>query len=1228
MHTFEQIRNEIDVVDGGTFQVLAQRCCLRKYGFKSAHYYGTKAGCLKTIKGHPDSFYETDAGGWAFLEAGHVSDRVQAAKKIQEDIKTCLDYEKQHSDMGALDLIICCYSCPRFTPADMNALRGADPRVLLVGPDDIAEMCVAYPWLAHEYLGIETGATQICDLDGFISLAEKDSFAPSLKTELTGRSQEIEDLLQIIEVKQAICLTGKSGSGKTKLAIEMCAQYSAAKNAEMLVIRPSRKPIYEALERCCTSGSKYIVLLDDANDLADLSLVREYVSLHENIKIVATARSYAKQYVVKELRHLQTFEEYPVVPVANEIIEDVLQNQLGITNHDYIQQIVRAAHGNMRLAVLAGESAKVNGFQGIANIHDLLKACYEKKLEEFSAHERSAIAISSILGAHMTANNKDLDALESRASIDHAQYMEACRSLHRKELLDMIHNFSAVDFEEQNLRDYFIRLAIVEEGVFRLKDILSLSDGENLIVHALNVILGVFYTEKARDDLASQMREIWDEADEAGRVELVKRFGSLIPLDSLSFLAVSIQSVDSNPDRFDYLSIGLEKKPRYGFESSILECVASFFNNHEYWQLAVNLMFDLLEKDNGYTGDYCFIFDSLLKPNHSLLSASIIREQHVLDRLKSLHKETSDATYAVLLLRYAQNILSDEIEEVEPGEGNQVIFYKVMLQHSDELAALRKDCISALLSLRRIPAYAKMADSVVFGYRGQSTDREPSLAAETCRMIIDNYRLSEIPVSYSCLQKIWEFRRSHKRILSEFGWIDDLFDANCATKLVSYLQEPAYRLSDPEDELESELQELIAPMADSDWRSFLGLLQADQTDSSGVDYRVSRMLTWAIGYYRNYDIRIQKLLLDAFLSIGISPWYDFDTILSSLGSLYHSADIRQVIIEKVPSGLVASWLANYDTSIFMKTDDCSTFASNVLSGLSEYGELVNFENIVRADLAQPGFLGEYCQALTDSTMVSPSQLCHYPASMDETAIPSLNMSLDHRENLVQFEKLLCFLLANSADCWHSEKLCICAVEKDPSFIREILRIWIERNAEVHFASGHSIDELYWSVPSPIETLALLPQIHRELSHDFSSKYYFKKCTSSIVKTGIDKGYRTCLIEWLSSEAVSQSPFSEIAIDIGASLSYADRTDFCIALCEKRAPMENFVEAAISMPFNGVSWSGSEVPLIDKRIEYVNNLASLLLKKGFSQYCSELQNHLRCLQNSKSTVEIREFINHF
>lgn len=1228
MHEYELIRKAIDSIDGGTFQALAQRCCFREYGFRSANYYGTKTGSVKTVAGHPDAFYETNVGNWAFLEAGHIADRTQAIQKIKDDIQTCLEYEKRNPEMGALGSIICCYSCSRFNPTDINLLKQIDSRVILVGPDDIAEMCITYPWLAHEYLGTETSSTTICDLDYFIAITEKDAFAPSLKLDLAGRDQEIEELLQIISGNQAVCLVGKSGSGKTKLAIEACARYSTSENAVILVMRPSHKSVYKALEQCCRPYRQYLILLDDANDLANLRLIREYASLHGNIKLIATTRNYAKQYVVEEMRHIRKFKEYPVSPIANDIIENVLENQLNIRNQNYVQQIIRIAHGNMRLAILAAEAAKADGFQSITSIYDLLETCYEKKLKEFSPEEKLAAAISSILGAHITESNSSLDALELKTSISHAQYMEACKSLHQKELLDMIQGYAAISFEEQNLRDYFIQQAIVEDRAIELRDIYTLSDGERLVARTLNVILNVFYSESSKDYLVIQLLRIWNEDNGIDRLAFVKRFGSLIPLEALAFLANMIQSTDFNTERVDYLTVGLDPKHHYQFKSDILECATVLLDNHEYWQETVDLILSLLERDNGYVEDFCHIFDSLLKPDPSFLRASITRERYVLNRLKSLHDSTTDATYAVLLLRYARTILCDEIEGVKPGEDNQFIFYNGRLQYTDELMKLRSDCIRALFSLRKTPSFENLADSIAFSYRGLSNSESPSLAAETCKLILANYHLLEIPNQYCCLQAIWDFRRSNQKALLEFGWIDNLLDANPTTKLISFLKELKWRFKDSADELRSEFLKLIAPMTEQDWRSFLDLLQNDESGSARADYHIPRVLIWAIEHYENRDIQSQKLLVDHYFSLGITPRHDSDSIFSSLASSHPSADLRQVIIGKASHETVASWLTRYDSYALAKNNDYSKFTSNVLGGLNEYGELIDFASVMQADLEQPGFLGDYCKALTESAEIQPEGLAYHLPSADGDDVSLLDASLNNNDNLAQFEKYYCFNLEHNVACYFDEKLLLLLVEKDPAFVKDFLLTWVKRNAEIDTSCDQSIGELYWKFPNPIDTLSTFPEIQKELPSNYSSEHSLKRALASIVKTGIKEGYRTILIDWLSSEVTAQSPFSEIATDVGSSLEYENRAVFCIALCEKDVPVDAFTNAAISIPFDGISWTGSEIPLIDERIEYENNLAKLLTAKGHSKYCLKLNKHLYYLRTQRAAIEIREFTDPF
>ncbi len=1228
MHIYEQIRKEINVIDGGTFQTLAERCCFRKFGFKSANYFGTKAGSVKTVKGHPDSFYETNDGGWAFLEAGHVLDKSQALKKVQDDVYECLDYERQHPEIGTLDLIICCYSCSRFTPEDVNSVKRIDPRIRLVGPDDIAEMCTDYPWFAREYLKIETLPTQICDLNTFVSFIERDVFAPSLELELTGRDQEIEELLQALNDNQVICLTGKSGSGKTKLAIEVCARYSALQEHEALVVRPSRKSICEALVQCCSGDKTYLVLLDDANDLIDLKSIREYVSVCDNVKLVVTVRNYVRQSVVEELRHIQGFKEYSVFSVADETLEDILKKQLGINNQSYINQIVKVAHGNMRLAILAGETVKQEGLQGIANIHDLVEMCYEKKLEEFSEEEKKTIAIASILGAHKTVNNDNLSKLESMASISHSQYKAACKFLYHKELLDMVHNYAAINFEEQNLRDYFIRYAIVEEQLFDLKDVYCLAGGLELVIKILNIILNVFYSSETRSGLIKQVQEIWDASSDINRIELVKKIGNLIPAESLAFLGRTIQSREKDTERADYLSIGIERIKHYGFKSPILECIAGLLDNTEYWRQAISLLFDCLEKENRFVEDYCYIFDSLLQPNQSFMRSTIVRERYVLEKLSSLYRSTEDTTYAVLMLRYAKIILSDEIEGTRLGEGKQVIFYRGTRYYSDELITVRKKCINELFNLRKITDFTTMADSVVFDYRGLSTEGDVSLAEETCRLILENYHLPKTCNSFFCLQEIWEFRRCNKDVLSEFSWIDVLFGRDRANKLFSLSKELTLRFADSDEKLKNEIERTVSAATEQDWKRYFSLLRDDQSGKMRKDYSVSRMLVWAVNYYEKYNTQLQELLVNTLLSLGIGCSYDCISIFSSLKLLYPSSDVRQILISRVPQEEIAIWLSNYDSYVLKNTNDYSVFTSNAFSGLEEHGEVVHFEDVVHADMVFPGFLGKYCSALMKSPLVQPERLGYYLARIDEELLRLLKQSLSYNSNLKEIEDFICFQLRKCSNCWHGKELFICVVEKDPNFIEGFLIAWIEMESRMNSLYDGNIGELYWESPNAISSLSLLAKVQKAVPSDFSTEYEFKKCVKLIVKEGIKKGYRKQLLGWLSSETIKQSPFSEIAVDVGTSLSYEERADFSIALCEKGAPIEVFMRAATAMPFDGASWSGSAIPLINKKIDYVDNLARRLLDNEFSEHALKMQEYSRGLKKHKEDVEVQEFVEPF
>lgn len=263
-----------------------------------------------------------------------------------------------------------------------------------------------------------------------------------------------------------------------------------------------------------------------------------------------------------------------------------------------------------------------------------------------------------------------------------------------------------------------------------------------------------------------------------------------------------------------------------------------------------------------------------------------------------------------------------------------------------------------------------------------------------------------------------------------------------------------------------------------------------------------------------------------------------------------------------------------------------------------------------------------------SPLVQPERLGYYLARIDEELLRLLKQSLSYNSNLKEIEDFICFQLRKCSNCWHGKELFICVVEKDPNFVEDFLIAWIEMESRMNSFYDGNIGELYWESPNAISSLSLLVKVQKAVPSDFSTEYEFKKCVKLIVKEGIKKGYRKQLLGWLSSETIKQSPFSEIAVDVGTSLSYEERADFSIALCEKGATIEVFMRAAIAMSFDGASWSGSAIPLINKKIDYVDNLARRLLDNEFSEHALKMQEYSRGLKKHKEDVEIQEFVEPF
>lgn len=690
-----EIESGIAKLNEGNFQLLCDEL-LRQHLHIEKHPLGTQLGTAKTTKGTPDAYFIKNGKN---ILAEYTTQKSSIPQKLLSDINDCFDETKTGVPASEISKVIFCYNSSNLNPADCRAAQqvciehGVEDFVIFNGAELASLIYNRYPWLAQSHLSIDLGTKEITDYKGFMDHYARLSAGPSLDNPFMLRQDEQLKLRESIEDKQITVIMGKSGVGKTKLAMEVCCKYAQEHAYPFYCVRSYVGISYTDIHKYAAQHTHTIILFDDANKLGNLDDLLLLLTEYRNIRFVLTVRDYASEAISESLSPIiapADVRYISVSPFSIEDIESLIKDSFGIHNHHYIRRIAALSAGNARLASMACSLVKseqtLDAIQDASQLYDLY---YAKTVKEVFLNQKVLIT-AGILSAISPYNmNHDyMQPLLDKSGISSSEFRDHIQILSDQEVVDIVHS-CAVRFSDQSLQNYLLKLVFLDKEYVQLYELIicAYSHRSSAILDCINTMLNIFTSFDLIEKVKKHVNLAWDffaESNAACFPLFVEQFAITRPIETLSTIKAAIDALVFEP--FDVQSLALTSSTHKDDRiTRILHCFRKSENAKEAIQLALQYFDKRPEKgleiyrllSDGFSFDPEII--------EYTYEREILLTETLLAHINA--NQTFENTY--LFIRLANHLLKPDFSATEYIKNRTISFCSGAIAHTKEAETYR-----------------------------------------------------------------------------------------------------------------------------------------------------------------------------------------------------------------------------------------------------------------------------------------------------------------------------------------------------------------------------------------------------------------------------------------------------------------------------------------------------------------------------------------------------------
>ena len=1225
MSRINEIQQKILELEGGAFQKLFDAYLYKKYQFNNIQTLGVQTGTNKPTKGVPDSYVYTENNKYILICYGSVKE--QPANKIRQDIYDCLDVNKTQLNESQIEKIICGYASSNIKAGQfndlINILENKGIKVELIGIETLShDLALYYPNIAFDHLGVKIGTHQIFDIEDFIKEYDRNGMSSPLATKFYFRETKLEEVSVSIKNNIITGIAGSSGIGKTRLALEVCRKFET-EGWKVICVKSNGRELYDDIEYCFDSAGRYLLFLDDANEVFKLEgLIKFLMSLKHisEVKILLTVRDYVKKNVLADVNTF-SHNEIELGCITDDEIKEILKNNYGIRNSDYLKVITEVANGNIRLAILAGLRAIESGFAAIRNAEDIFKNYYNPIIEkvELEPQELIYLCLIALLGPVIYKQDSFFQELKS-LYVNCIKEEETLEKFHNREIVDWYEKTIA-KISDQSFSNYILYYVIYEKEWIDLSFLIEkmMPARREKIIYVLNTFTNLFHTDEVEAFTEENVNKAWTHASSM-ETYYVESFYSVNPVKALRYLKNYV--AEEKKVNLTLKNFNIEANLNHNSVSTKEIDILAKFKRTNYFKNATDLLLILYDKRPDLFMDFYFaIKNNVLFDRYSYYDR-YSTETEFLKRLWKSCENGQAYNNALLYLYVVKEFLKTEFTISGPVRGGKFSWGRMCIVVCDEIKSLRNNIWNSLSILYDNNEYHDFVLDLMSNVRivGLEAKDRLELYQSDFASIYKNF-VNRATIDFDDALVLDHF----KDILSSFGKSnDDRFN-----KLETCHEYTVYDLLTADDLSTGSWKELEEKRDDRIRNTVTNYQNQDFNQmfrSCHVIEKNGHGKTWGVGIAigkifetlepdsRQYVNAVEEYLRNG-APFGSTQDRIVSCLLSKIGYKKTFEIIKNAEFAAKDEWFYSLWLSIPTDSITENVaKECIRFQRQQLQTKENpiVFSVLQIKRYLKYDRNILKEITEHLIANPDSVHMFLSPACRVDEISVIEEVFKSNMGL--LENLYfacdkrgyDFDTCLFWLLYK-----HNEEA-----------------MWRRMIAEVKKSNGYNDRDYYRKIFS---------KIWREANYCERIDYAFKELVSGTYVLSEDEMLMFFAKEaddpeegkkkkWIwdkvESEVANLDAVSDV-IDIVINIYPSWKNDIIIHFLEIDKDVEHFKKINLFPMIE--TFFGSEIPAINKKIEALKELNEKIEGIDYIEHKEYLEETIRQFQESKKRVAIREYI---